>query len=211
MPGPPDGTMLKRRGHFFIRNHWHMPLAFDRPEQEPSRAPTAVCSGQVRDYDVFCGWITGYNRQVRAYCRSHSPEPGEVEDLVQSVWEIAWRHRSTYRAAGHVSAWLLRIARTVCYRAARARRPSCSLDLVSDTLVSEKSLPDRMVISGRVVQALRNLPPKQRMIVVVRLIYDLSTEDTARVCGCSVGTVKASLHQAILNLRQSLAGLQHDL
>jgi RNA polymerase sigma factor (sigma-70 family) len=45
--------------------------------------------------------------------------------------------------------------------------------------------------------ALAALAPRQRMAVVLRYLADLTNEEVARAMGCSVGTVKSTLHSAL--------------
>ena len=52
--------------------------------------------------------------------------------------------------------------------------------------------------------ALRSLAPRQRLAVVLRYLADLPLADVAEVMGCSVGTVKSTLHTALGHLRVEL-------
>jgi RNA polymerase sigma factor (sigma-70 family) len=46
-----------------------------------------------------------------------------------------------------------------------------------------------------------SLPPKQRAALVLRYYEDLSEADTAEALGCSVGTVKSQVSEALGKLR----------
>jgi RNA polymerase sigma factor (sigma-70 family) len=51
-------------------------------------------------------------------------------------------------------------------------------------------------------QALRRLGPRQRAVLVARFYEDLTDEQTARLLGCSTGTVRSQTHRALARLRQ---------
>jgi RNA polymerase sigma-70 factor (sigma-E family) len=50
-------------------------------------------------------------------------------------------------------------------------------------------------------RALARLTPRQRAVVVLRYVEDLSEIETAAVLGCSIGTVKSQSHHALGRLR----------
>ena len=56
-----------------------------------------------------------------------------------------------------------------------------------------------------VLGALRGLGPRQRAVVVLRHWLDLDVAETARLLGCSTGTVKSQNSKALDHLREALA------
>ena len=62
--------------------------------------------------------------------------------------------------------------------------------------------PERAAVTA----ALRQLPPRQREILVLRFYLDLSVAQTAETIGISSGAVKAHTARAMAALRQAMAG-----
>ncbi len=49
-----------------------------------------------------------------------------------------------------------------------------------------------------------DLPERERDVVVLRMLYERSTRETAEVLGCAEGTVKSTLPHALKKLQVSM-------
>jgi DNA-directed RNA polymerase specialized sigma24 family protein len=82
------------------------------------------------------------------------------------------------------------------------------LELLAGENVPEPVAPplhgpeDRMVLWPHV----RDLPPRQRAVIVLRYYEQLSEAEIADTLGCSRGNVKSTAHRALQNLRTALDG-----
>jgi RNA polymerase sigma-70 factor (sigma-E family) len=90
------------------------------------------------------------------------------------------------------------------------RRPGWRLEWLRD-VVPERPSPAEE--SGVVDHALLwplvcALPERQRAVVVLRYYEGFADTETAEMLGCSVGTVKSQLHDAMRALRRGLGGAQ---
>jgi RNA polymerase sigma-70 factor (sigma-E family) len=65
----------------------------------------------------------------------------------------------------------------------------------------DDDLQERTVSRQAVVQALRQLPPGQRAVLVLRFYEDLTEVETARLLGISPSTVKTQSRDALARLR----------
>jgi RNA polymerase sigma-70 factor (ECF subfamily) len=126
---------------------------------------------------------------------------GRAEDLTQEAFARAFRRWSSVAKLERPVAWVYVVAlnaeRKRWRRDQRAPDAASSIDSVPDVAGG--------VLSTIVVRdALDRLPPRQRAAVVLRYLGDLTVADIADVMGCAEGTVKATLHQALRNLRVDL-------
>jgi RNA polymerase sigma-70 factor (sigma-E family) len=85
----------------------------------------------------------------------------------------------------------------------RRRHPEISLTDSHDRATTDVAAQsdDRDAL----MRAIAILPPRQRAVVVLRYLDDLSETDSARLLGCSVGTVKSQTARALARLREVLA------
>jgi RNA polymerase sigma factor (sigma-70 family) len=63
---------------------------------------------------------------------------------------------------------------------------------------------DRVADRSVLWPALRDLPARTRAVIVARYWLDLSEAETARLLGCSVGTVKSTASRGLARLRAAL-------
>ena len=72
----------------------------------------------------------------------------------------------------------------------------------------EQALPSDDVDLRLVLrEALLDLPPRQRAVLVLRYLEDLSVDETAEVLGCRRGTVASQASNALAKLRERVADL----
>lgn len=63
-------------------------------------------------------------------------------------------------------------------------------------------------LSGRMARLMSTLPPKQREILVLRVVVGLSAEETADAVGSTPGAVRVAQHRALNRLRKALAAAE---
>lgn len=122
-----------------------------------------------------------------AFGDSRSAEDAAQEGFSQAL--VQWAKVSDMaRPAG----WVYRVAVRYEWRRTRLRLRERAYELragADDTL----RVDDQLLVVG----LLARLTPRQRQSVVLRYHADLSVEEVAAAMGCSPGTGKATLHQAI--------------
>lgn len=165
-------------------------------------------------------------RELIAHCYKMLGSAGEAEDMVQETYLRAWRAFHSFEGRSSVRTWMYTIATNTCLTALKqqARRPLPSgigqppgdptvpvvadrsrawLEPLPDRLVWGEAAPDpaeaAVVTEGvqlAVVAALQELPPRQRAVLVLREVLQLSAAETAEALGSTVASVNSALQRA---------------
>lgn len=146
---------------------------------------------------------------------AHLVHPREAEDLTQETYLRAMRALPRFAGRSSARTWLYSIARRVAADHLRATASRPRTAAVSDlaTAVDGERAADRAPGTGdrfedRVAlrELLDRLPPERRIPFVATQVLGLSYEETARVCGCPVGTVRSRVARARQELVAALRG-----
>jgi RNA polymerase sigma-70 factor (ECF subfamily) len=84
------------------------------------------------------------------------------------------------------------------------RGEESAVDWAPDPAAGPSQSHDQREAHARLVQALRGLPARQREAFTLRVLEELDVADTARVMGCSEGSVKTHLSRAREALQMQL-------
>ncbi|MGH2499553.1 MAG: RNA polymerase sigma factor [Candidatus Limnocylindria bacterium] len=146
-------------------------------------------------------WRDLYEREYPRLVRALLALGGDresAEDAAQEAFVKAQRHGLA--RLERPGAWLLVVGTRELFRSRRHRRREA--EAWPDGAVESGAGYEAAIERADLVAALRQLPERQRAIVVARFYYDLSYADIARSFAISSGTVGATLNQAISRLRQ---------
>ena len=130
-----------------------------------------------------------------------------AEDLVQETLLRAWRHPASMDPAqGSVRAWLFTTARNLAIDAWR-RRSVRVTEVVTDQLPeppAEVNEADRAVEAWTIAEALNQLSPSHRDVLVECFYQGRSVAEAAVRLGVPQGTIKSRTHYALRALRVAL-------
>lgn len=137
-----------------------------------------------------------------------------AEDVVQTTLTRLYLSWTRVRRADSPLAYARRSLTHVFIdeaRRAHRRRETIVAD-PSDSLPREPAANDAdPELREIVLAALGSLGPRQRAVVVLRHWHDLDVAETARILGCSTGTVKSQNARALATLREVLGAADHHL
>jgi RNA polymerase sigma-70 factor (sigma-E family) len=126
-----------------------------------------------------------------------------AEDLVQTALARAWpRWERITRSDDpeiYVRKVLVNTWTTWSRRRWRGEKPSAA---VPDTAAAG-DVAEEVTVRVGLRRALGSLTPRQRAVLVLRVYDDLPEAQVAHLMNCAVGTVKATMSQALAKLREN--------
>lgn len=141
-----------------------------------------------------------------------------AEDVLQIVFMKVYRGLPAFRYEASLSTWIYRIAVNECQNQLQRRGAKhVPLDAIlgSNEEFDPAELPDSKHLEGERRQILRDavldLSPKLRGVVVLKYVEGLSYDEIARVLECAPGTVASRLNRALAELETRLHPLRRIL
>lgn len=128
-------------------------------------------------------------------------------DVAQEVFLRAYEELPNWRGEARVSTWLYRTAMNVCFERIRAEEKQRRIrDSITEEPVA--AAPERLIANGEIMaaidQAVKQLPPRQRVIFAMKQYEELRFHEIATMLNITEGGAKASYHKALMALRERL-------
>jgi RNA polymerase sigma-70 factor (ECF subfamily) len=169
---------------------------------------------QVRDGSVaaFQNLYERHHRSLFTFLLRLLADRPTAEDMLQESFLRVYLHRESYRPTAAFRTWLFTIARNLAVDhlrkggiARESLQPADRLTGIPDAAPN----PLRRVEAGeqvkRLEDAVRQLPPGQREVLLLSRYAGLSHAEIAQVTGSSPEAIRAALHRALNRLRDLLA------
>ncbi|MBD0022563.1 sigma-70 family RNA polymerase sigma factor [Gordonia pseudamarae] len=165
-----------------------------------------------------------FRTELIGYCYRYFASYAEAEDAVQETLTRAWQHADEFRDESSLRTWLYRIATNICLDMAKApQRRTLPMDLsgpgaIPDDPTALTTLPeatwvgpiadaalttdpaDATIVGESIrlafITALQVLPPRQRVVLILRDVLGWSAQESAKLLGFSVASVNSALARA---------------
>ena len=168
---------------------------------EPASLVARARSGDV---EAFAGLMSKHERQVFRLAFRLTGNAEDAKDVAQEVFLKLHRSLGSLDEARELSPWLYRVTVNAVNDLVRKRRPSEPLAEIE--LASSHPTPERDLLDAErrrlAIDALAQLPLKERSALVLRDIEGLSTAEVAEVLGSSEATVRSQVSIARGKLRR---------
>jgi len=170
------------------------------------------------DREAFRELVERYQRKVVSVALGMVHNPDDALEIAQETLVKAFENLANFKGESSFYTWLYRIAvnRAIDLQRRERRHPTVPLedenvsgDGYQDTLKEER-LGDpyqethAREIGDRVKEAINELTPDHKAVIILREVEGLSYDEIGRVMQCSKGTVMSRLHYARKKLQKKL-------
>jgi RNA polymerase sigma-70 factor (ECF subfamily) len=158
-------------------------------------------AGDMRAFDAL---MIRHERQVYRACYRFVNNREDAMDLAQEVFIKAFENLASFRWESSFKTWIYRIAINHCINHVKKHarefvEMSESTARIHPTVQSDIEEGERR---AQLRSLVKQLPPKQKAIMELRIHEQLSYEEIAQMSGRSVSTIKATVFFALAKLRK---------
>jgi RNA polymerase sigma-70 factor (ECF subfamily) len=177
-----------------------------------------VAQAQGGKLEAFEALVRRHTQLIYRTLMAMLGNPADAQDSLQDTLLNAFKHIGGFQGRSKFSTWLVSIARNTALQRLRGRKNLESLDeperedegefrprQVRSWADNPEQLHSKSEIQQLVEAGIVGLPAKYRVVVVLRDIEQLSTDEVARELGLSVPAVKTRLLRGRLMLREWLS------
>lgn len=191
-----------KSSHFFIPGVLDCEM-IAHMETIPTHTTTRI------DRQALAGIYEQYSPGIFRYAFRMLGDQDQAEECVAETFSRFLHIIKDRRMPDNVQAYLYRIAHNWVTDSYRRQPQFESIENESEEKHADASqnpahLAAQNLEQERIRQAMRNLPPEQRLVIALRFLEDRSHEDVAAVLGKTVEATRALQHRAIAALRRML-------
>jgi RNA polymerase sigma-70 factor (ECF subfamily) len=156
------------------------------------------------DSTAFAALIRQHQGMVFSVALHALRSRAAAEDLAQEVFLELYRHLGRIESAAHATSWLRRVTSHRCIDEIRRRRhrPELTVDVMPDPGLAP--VAREVFLEDRLQSVVATLPPRARMVVVLRFQEELDPSEIAETLNMPVNTVKSHLRRSLAVLRARL-------
>ena len=181
------------------------------PDEEVVRR---ILQGETALFELI---MRRYNQRLYRISRANLRDDAEAEDVMQDAYVRAYEHLAQFAGRSQFSTWLTRIAiHEALSRSQRRKRTEQfsahdshegtqdgEVNVAADALNPEQQV-SVSELRGALEVAILSIPEQYRLVLMMRDVEQLNTQETASALDLSEENVKVRLHRARAMVRKNL-------
>jgi len=183
-----------------------LPVARGRSQGVPGESvDQTLVQAQEGDATAFAALVRKHQSMVFSLALHMLRNRAAAEDLAQEVFLELYRSLGRLESAAHVVSWLRRVTSHRCID--ELRRVRHRMEMPTDTVpdVPEQPRSREVFLEERLQQLLERLPPRARMVMVLKYQEEMESPDIAEALNMPLNTVKSHLRRSLAVLKAALA------
>ncbi|MGW4482337.1 SigE family RNA polymerase sigma factor [Amycolatopsis sp. NPDC004368] len=158
-----------------------------------------------RDEDEFAEYFSARRDAVRRTAYLLCGDWHKADDLAQTAFVALHRRWKKIRDRAATDAYVRKtLVRAVIDESRRPWRREWQTEVLPEPASDAPGLADHVATREDLLAALKEVPPKQRAVLVLRYFEGLDVGAAAKALGCSEGNVKSQTARGLANLREVL-------
>jgi len=158
----------------------------------------------MMDKERFAEEVLKAERSLYCTAKSLLSSDEDCADAMQNAILKAWQNLHTLKEPRYFKTWLTRILLNECYGMLRSRRNTVSYDEYMSSGSAEEPSAEEALEPPEVFEAVRQLPERFRLPVILHYLNGFTVKETAELLACSEGAAKMRLSRARELLRKTL-------
>ncbi len=162
-------------------------------------------AGERRAFDEL---VRRHQRSIWRVARRYLKNDADAADVAQQTFVRAYRALDGFRGAASVRSWLYRIAINLALNHMRDHAREQPEEIDEHRLHIGATGAQRIIDgedAARLRAAIGELPPKQRMVLELRIFDELSFKEVAELADCTENAAKVNFHYAVKRLKEILS------
>lgn len=174
-------------------------------EEKRSEEDQLLLLMKAGDMEAFHKLYELTAKGIYSYALSILQHPQDAEEVMQDTYLTAWRQISQYETEGKPMAWLLTIAKNLCYMRLRKKKdhPHISYEELEQDEPGElctqiELAPEKQML----LEALNALKEEERKIILLHDAGNMKHREIAEYLGVPLSTVLSKYHRAMKRLQR---------
>lgn len=184
-----------------------------------------IAQVKAGDSRAFCELVERYKAKALSVAYSFCANYEDAKDLSQEAFIKAFKSIERFRVQSKFYTWFYRILVNICKDYLRRRKSNKFIKLsvkfklrnglvgpedIFESVASHAPNPQQQLLDkelgAHLTKAISSLPEKQRMVFTLKNIHGLTLAEIAEISNSALGTIKANLFKATMNLQARLEG-----
>jgi RNA polymerase sigma-70 factor (ECF subfamily) len=187
-----------------------MRMARESAEDAPSDPDAAlverICCGDGRAFETV---VRRYQRPLYYLALRYVRNEADAADVTQRAFVRVHKSIRSFRGAASFRTWIYRIAINLSLNHLRDRKRERPSEIADDALTTSAVGINGLVADerrARLREAIDTLPPKQKLVIELRIYDELTFREVAELADCTENAAKVNFHHGMQRLRSLLAG-----